>query len=111
MCVCTISCKHQSKGLYYSTSSTGVYYLKSSGSQAETHGTSYNENGINPACLEPKFVGPCRAAMPRFYYNQETKVCEEFIFGGCSANKNNFNTKEECERTCLGHQSKGSEEF
>jgi hypothetical protein len=83
--------------------------LKPSGSQAETRESSDDE--INPACLEPKFVGPCRAAMPRFYYNQESKACEQFIFGGCSPNKNNFVKKEDCDRTCLGHHSKGSEEF
>ena len=71
----------------------------------------YNESGINPACLEPKFVGPCRAAMPRFYYDKEKKSCEQFIFGGCSANKNNFVKKEDCEKTCLGHHGTGSEEF
>ncbi|CAB4002315.1 protease inhibitor [Paramuricea clavata] len=76
----------------------GVYYWGPSVSQAETH----DANGTNP-CFEPKFVGPCRAAMPRYYYNQQSKACEMFIFGGCSANGNNFVKKEDCEITCLGH--------
>mgnify|MGYP002803607465 CR=1 FL=1 len=71
-----------------------------------THGTSHDDNEVNSGCLEPKYVGPCRAAMPRFYYNKETKSCEQFIFGGCSANKNNFVKKEDCEKTCMGHHSK-----
>jgi hypothetical protein len=88
----------------------GVYYLKPTGSQSETHRASHDKE-VNAACLEPKFVGPCRAAMPRFYYNQEAKSCEQFIYGGCSANGNNFQEKTECERTCMGHHSQGSEEF
>lgn len=83
----------------------GAYYFKPSGSQTETHGASHD--GINPVCHEPKYVGPCRAAMPRFYYNQETKACEQFIFGGCSPNGNNFVKKEDCEKACLG---KGSDD-
>lgn len=68
------------------------------GSSGEHGGSS--ESGLNADCLLPKEVGPCRAAMPRFYYNKEKKACEQFIYGGCSGNNNNFRTKEECDRTC-----------
>ncbi|CAF1651607.1 unnamed protein product [Rotaria magnacalcarata] len=51
-------------------------------------------------CLLPKDTGLCLAHMPRFYYNSATKTCEVFTYGGCSGNKNNFQTKVECEKAC-----------
>ncbi|PRD18199.1 UNVERIFIED_CONTAM: U-actitoxin-Avd3j [Trichonephila clavipes] len=51
-------------------------------------------------CELKKEVGPCKAAMPRFYYNKNTKKCERFIYGGCKGNNNNFQTLEDCEVTC-----------
>ncbi|CAF1409769.1 unnamed protein product [Adineta steineri] len=51
-------------------------------------------------CEEEKVVGLCKAAFPRFYYNSTIKTCEHFIYGGCGANNNNFDTKEKCETAC-----------
>lgn len=47
-------------------------------------------------------VGSCRAAFPRFYYNVSTQSCQAFTYGGCEANSNNFDTEEECQKTCGG---------
>lgn len=43
-------------------------------------------------------MGPCRAIMPRFYFNGDK--CESFIYGGCEGNGNNFKTIEECQQRC-----------
>ncbi|XP_077350045.1 BPTI/Kunitz domain-containing protein-like [Lithobates pipiens] len=51
-------------------------------------------------CSASPKAGPCEAYMPRYYYDQKTRTCKEFIYGGCQANGNNFLTKEDCERTC-----------
>ena len=51
-------------------------------------------------CLLPSVTGPCRASMPRYFYNKRTGKCEKFIFGGCRGNKNNFRTLKECENQC-----------
>merc|ERR1712170_225524 len=51
-------------------------------------------------CNLPKRVGKCRALTWRVFYNLETKSCEEFGFGGCDGNDNNFYTAEECVRAC-----------
>ncbi len=48
--------------------------------------------------LEPE-VGPCDAAFPRYYYDQQAKECKQFIWGGCEGVVP-FDTLEECER-CL----------
>lgn len=53
-----------------------------------------------PTCKLPKDPGPCRAAIPRFWFNHESGQCEVFIYGGCEGNANNFETLDECERTC-----------
>lgn len=51
-------------------------------------------------CDLPEFTGPCEAAIPRYFYNRETKACERFVYGGCQANANNFGTKAACEAAC-----------
>lgn len=35
-----------------------------------------------------------------FFYNSQTGQCEEFNYGGCFGNENNFETIEECQETC-----------
>ncbi|XP_035666455.1 papilin-like [Branchiostoma floridae] len=51
-------------------------------------------------CQQPKKVGNCKAAFPRVFFNSQTGQCENFIYGGCGGNDNNFETAEECENTC-----------
>lgn len=51
-------------------------------------------------CQLDKDTGPCRAHFQRFFFNKETGKCEEFVYGGCLGNINNFRTKEECEGIC-----------
>ncbi|XP_017296584.1 BPTI/Kunitz domain-containing protein 4-like [Kryptolebias marmoratus] len=56
----------------------------------------------NVRCRLPMKVGLCRAAFPRFFYNVTSQTCSSFIYGGCEANDNNFETQEECEAACSG---------
>uniref|UniRef100_A0A8C5X8Q1 Kunitz-type protease inhibitor 1 n=1 Tax=Malurus cyaneus samueli TaxID=2593467 RepID=A0A8C5X8Q1_9PASS len=51
-------------------------------------------------CLTPKKVGWCRGSFPRWFYNPSLQQCEEFIFGGCKPNKNNYLREDECELAC-----------
>ena len=55
-------------------------------------------------CSLPQDSGPCAAFFHHYYYNKETGKCEEFIYGGCHGNANNFETIEECERKCGGNR-------
>jgi Kunitz/Bovine pancreatic trypsin inhibitor domain len=55
-----------------------------------------------PHCLQSSETGMCRAAFPRYYHNAASGECEEFIYGGCGGNSNNFNTVEECIASCAG---------
>ena len=61
------------------------------------------------ACSLPKDIGPCRSAIPRFFYNTESGACEAFLYGGCDGNTNNFKTIEECAGHC-GGQASGADE-
>lgn len=56
----------------------------------------------NDFCSLPAKQGPCRGYFPYYYYNTNHKQCIQFIYGGCLGNKNNFQTKNECEKLCLG---------
>eukprot|EP00662_Eupelagonemidae_sp_cell21_P047796 gene47796-21296_t len=51
-------------------------------------------------CRLPKVVGNCRAAFPRWFFNPEADKCEQFTYGGCGANANNFETADECKHAC-----------
>ncbi|EDW76466.2 uncharacterized protein Dwil_GK15468 [Drosophila willistoni] len=53
-------------------------------------------------CHQPKETGRCFALFYRYAYNVDTQKCEEFIYGGCAGNGNNFETKSLCEAKCLG---------
>ncbi|CAM5152271.1 unnamed protein product [Eretmochelys imbricata] len=74
-------------------------------------------------CSLPTEVGPCTAAIPRWVYNWHSKKCEEFSYGGCNGNKNNFQsatsppflfknnfeTKEDCLQACAGQELEESQ--
>ena len=51
-------------------------------------------------CRAPVKVGRCRAGIPRYYFNQKTRLCSVFYYGGCDANENNFRTERECLNKC-----------
>lgn len=68
----------------------------------------YCENSLSlfflDNCLAPYKVGRCRGSFPRWYYNPEIEQCQQFIFGGCNPNKNNYVRKEECDLACKNVQ-------
>jgi len=57
----------------------------------------------NEICKMAMDAGPCFALKPRFYFNFATRRCEEFIYGGCKGNANNFMTMQECISGCGKH--------
>ena len=55
---------------------------------------------LDGVCSLDADPGPCRASIPRFFYNSTSMKCEEFIYGGCFGNRNNFGSEEECHGCC-----------
>jgi hypothetical protein len=50
-------------------------------------------------------VGPCQAETPRWYFNSENDKCQQFMYGGCGGNQNNFHSEDMCKTICPGEQS------
>ncbi|XP_070600485.1 eppin-like [Erythrolamprus reginae] len=58
------------------------------------------EEAVMDVCQLPSVCGICKAMFLRFFYNVSTDKCEQFIYGGCGGNMNNFESMQECLRTC-----------
>ena len=43
--------------------------------------------------------GVCRAAIPKFYFDQSAQTCREFIWGGCGGTVP-FDTLRQCRSVC-----------
>jgi len=56
---------------------------------------------VDEVCNLEADIGPCRASMPRYFFNSKSGKCELFTYGGCSGNRNNFESASECEKKCL----------
>ncbi|XP_067597355.1 tissue factor pathway inhibitor isoform X5 [Pseudorca crassidens] len=51
-------------------------------------------------CFLEEDAGICRGYITRYFYNNQSKQCERFKYGGCLGNLNNFESLEECKDTC-----------
>ncbi|XP_078470890.1 papilin-like isoform X1 [Lampetra planeri] len=59
-----------------------------------------DELSIRAICTMDREIGPCKAHIPRYFYNRLTQRCQKFYFGGCDGNANNFETETECRIAC-----------
>ena len=53
-------------------------------------------------CQQPKESGRCYALFRRWYYNTTSQSCEQFNYGGCDGNENNFQDLAACQEACQG---------
>merc|ERR1712218_191036 len=47
----------------------------------------------------------CKAYFTRWGFDPVEKTCKDFVYGGCGANGNNFNSKDECEDKCVRNKT------
>ncbi|MCB0707073.1 MAG: BPTI/Kunitz domain-containing protein [Saprospiraceae bacterium] len=57
------------------------------------------ETTMDERCLMIHDPGPCRGSFQRYYYDQESGECKQFIYGGCQGVVP-FETMEECQAAC-----------
>ncbi|XP_035249079.1 amyloid-beta A4 protein-like isoform X1 [Anguilla rostrata] len=58
------------------------------------------EEVVREVCWEKAETGPCRAMLPRWYFDRDEGRCAPFIYGGCGGNRNNFESEEYCLSVC-----------
>lgn len=59
-----------------------------------------SEQQINPLRCELKpQTGHCKAAFTKYYFNNHTQRCEQFIWGGCGGTVP-FENLTSCQRSC-----------
>nr|XP_027227919.1 papilin-like [Penaeus vannamei] len=68
----------------------------------------YPRVALPEMCLQPVEVGPCRGALPRFYYDSRSNRCVGFSYGGCRGNANRFISAEMCQRQCGEYRNQDS---
>merc|ERR1711881_20885 len=51
-------------------------------------------------CSDKLYTGMCRAYIRRYGFNTTSGVCEQFVYGGCGENGNNYKSMEDCENKC-----------
>lgn len=56
-------------------------------------------------------VGPCRGSVVKYYFDEPSKECRQFIYGGCKGNANNFDDEDSCIESCGGIKKKVDEEI
>ena len=55
---------------------------------------------VRRLCDQRPEAGPCRGQLTRFFYDPDSGACQQFLYGGCAGNRNNFISIEDCSSTC-----------
>ncbi|XP_062498979.1 E-selectin-like [Corticium candelabrum] len=91
---------------YWYNSDTGDCESYSAGHCFNGHNSFYTIGDCQEKCVNhdvcrlPRDLGKCQNNSTRHFYNQTSNTCEEFSYGGCSGNENNFIDKFVCKNKC-----------
>lgn len=55
-------------------------------------------------CNQEQDSGPCGVWELKFYYNKNTRQCDQFYYGGCGGNGNRFSSENECQSICISRE-------
>lgn len=56
----------------------------------------------NDGCGTPPVQGACMAAFEHWFNDPSTGICTPWLYGGCGANQNNYESLEQCQKACTG---------
>ncbi|KAK0411672.1 hypothetical protein QR680_005774 [Steinernema hermaphroditum] len=56
--------------------------------------------GSRDPCTSPLSIGSGTANLPRWYFNTQSRRCQQFVYTGIGGNNNNFLSREACTATC-----------
>uniref|UniRef100_G1P9X1 BPTI/Kunitz inhibitor domain-containing protein n=1 Tax=Myotis lucifugus TaxID=59463 RepID=G1P9X1_MYOLU len=60
---------------------------------------------VHQFCAYRADPGPCKALLPKFFFNVFSGQCEAFMYGGCRGNQNRFESQEACRERCIAENS------
>lgn len=65
------------------------------------------ETKVYEKCRGPAETGTCKTWLHKWRFNETTKECSTFIWGGCGGNPaNKFDSEVECLHHCIGEPRK-----
>jgi hypothetical protein len=74
--------------------------LNTGGAEVPSGGQGGEGGAFGEACTAPFEIGDCDAAIPVYFHNTETGLCEPAVYGGCGGNDNRYQTMDECQSAC-----------
>ncbi|XP_076968546.1 amyloid beta precursor like protein 2 isoform X4 [Tamandua tetradactyla] len=89
---------------YYYDTFKGEDYAEENPTEPGSDGTVSEKeiitHDVKAVCSQEAMTGPCRAVMPRWYFDLSKGKCVRFIYGGCGGNRNNFESEDYCMAVC-----------
>ncbi|XP_040111804.1 amyloid-like protein 2 isoform X3 [Oryx dammah] len=88
---------------YYYDTFKGDDYNEESPTEPSSYRAAAEEeitHDVRAVCSQEALTGPCRAVVPRWYFDLSKGKCVRFIYGGCGGNRNNFESEDYCMAVC-----------